>query len=236
MESGTDRINMDGRWNLKDLYEVPHSYLQVYAFIYAFDTELPTHDADRVNYALENYPRAGGYSIVNIYTVLQNQVSPQFRPVIKEIRYASPGWIDIFLHLHPAVKAAAAVAGMAASCAGTIKSYASIQKTLYEIRARRQKARIESIQLTRQEAQELHGLNQDLAQSIGFSSLDELEARTGSVEVAAKLLSAQYRRLKTLAKFVASGKAALPLTPLLSPPAPPSLPPLPPRQEWSGEG
>lgn len=218
MDSGTYRIQMDGRWNLRDLYEFPHSYLQVYAFIYAFDTELPTHDADRINYALESYPWAGGYSIVNIYTVLQNQVSVKFRPLIKEIRYASPGWIDIYLHLHPAVKVAGAVATIAASSTATIKSYATIQKLLYEIRARRQKARIETIQLTRKEAQELHGLNQDLAQSMGFGSLDELESRTGSVEVAAKLLSAQYRRLKTLANFVASGKAYLPLTP------PPQLP------------
>jgi len=83
MESGIYRIEMDGRWNLKDLYEFPHAYLQVYAFVYAFDTELPARDADRINYALESYPWGGGYSIVNIYTVLQTQIGPLFKPDIR---------------------------------------------------------------------------------------------------------------------------------------------------------
>ena len=229
MESGIYRIGMDGRWNLKDLYEFPHAYLQVYAFIYAFDTDLPTHDAERINFALESYPWGGGYSIVNIYNVLQTQVGPKFKPVIKEIRYASPGWIDILLHLHPAIKIAAAVATMATSVAGSVKAFVAIQNYLYQIRARAKKANIERIQLTRQEIEELHGLNQDLANSIGFDSLQELEARTGNVEVTAKLLSAQYRRLKTLAKFVSDGKANLP------PNLPPRLPPLPTDQN-QGDG
>lgn len=94
MDSGVYRVEMDGRWSLKDLYEFPHAYMQVYAFAYAFDTDLPAVDSDRINYALESYPWAGGYSVVNIYSVLQSQVSPRSKPVIKEIRYASPGWLD----------------------------------------------------------------------------------------------------------------------------------------------
>jgi hypothetical protein len=223
MQPGTYRIEMDGRWSLKDLYEVPHAYLQVYAFIYAFDTELPERDADRINYALESYPWAGGYSVVNMYTVLQTQVGAEFKPVIKEIRYASPGWIELYLHLHPAVKIAGAVATIAASATGTVKAYASIQDLLYKIRARAKKAGIERIQLTRQEIQELHALNQELAKFIGFNSLDELEARSGRADVTAKLLSAQYRRLRALAEFVSKGKVKLPLPPPALP-----LPPLPP--------
>jgi hypothetical protein len=48
---------------------------------------------------------------------------------------------------------------------------------------------------------------------IGFDHLDELNARTGNVEVSAKLICAQYRRLKTLADFVTQGKAQLPNRP-----------------------
>lgn len=221
MDSAIYRIEMDGRWNLKDLYEFPHAYLQVYAFTYAFDTDLPSHDEDRINYALENYPWGGGYSIVNIYSVLQSQVGPKFKPVIKEIRYASPGWIDLLLHPYPAVKIAGAVATIATSVAGTVKAYSAVQNCLYKISARAQQARIEKIQLTRQEILELRGLNQDLADGINFTSLEALQDRTKSVHVTAKLLSAQYRRLKQLAKFVTAGKVNLPI----SPPKPPPLPP-----------
>ncbi|QNN69346.1 hypothetical protein [Thermomonas carbonis] len=212
MESGIYRVEMDGRWNLKDLYEFPHAYLQVYAFIYAFDTDLPTRDEERINHALESYPWAGGYSIVNMYSVLQSQVSPRFKPVVKEIRYASPGWIDLLLNVHPAVQIAGAVTAIATSTAGAVKAYAAIQDCLYKISARARKARIEKIQLTRQEVKELEGLNKDLADSMNFNRLSELQDRTGSVHVTSKLLSAQYRRLKKLAEFVTSGKARLPVS------------------------
>lgn len=214
MDYGIYRVNMDGRWSLKDLYDFPHAYLQVYAFVHAFDSELPSRDADRINYALENYPWAGGYSVVNIYSVLQSQMGPLSKPIVKEIRYASPGWMDLLLHIHPAVKIAGAVAAVSASAAGTVKAYASIQECLYKIRARAKQAKVERIQLTIQEIQALRELNEELAKAIEFTSVRELEERTGNVETTAKLLSAHFRRLKALAGYVKAEKASFPRTPL----------------------
>lgn len=213
MGIGIYRVEMDGRWHLKDLYEFPHAFTQVYAFTYCFDSELSPRNAERINYALENYPWGGGYSIVNIYQVLQNQVEHEHRPRIVEIRYASPGWIDLLLILNPAVQVAASVAGVAGSLAAAAKSLSALQKKLYEIRAEARKAHIERIQLTRTEIKELQGLTQDLADFIGFTRLEELNERTGSIEVTAKLVSAQYRRLKTLAEYALKGKAFLPVQP-----------------------
>jgi hypothetical protein len=106
---GIYRVHMDERWDLKDLYEFPHAFLQAYAFTYYFDSELSSLDGDRINYALENYPWAGGYSIVNIYRVLQTHLRYEFKTEIVEIKYASPGWIDLALNLYPAVKIASYV-------------------------------------------------------------------------------------------------------------------------------
>lgn len=221
MDSGVYRVELDGRWSLRDLYEFPRAYMQVYAFAYAFDTEHPAVDADRINYALDSYPWGGGYSIVNMYSVLQSQISPRSRPVIKEIRYASPGWIDLILHLHPAVKVAGAVATIAGSIAGTAKAYASVQDVLYKISARSKEARVQSIQLTRLEIEELQKLNKALASAMEFSDIEALEMRTNNSHVTAKLLSAQYRRLRQLASFANKGKARLPLgTSELSPSSP----------------
>jgi hypothetical protein len=213
MATGIYRIELDGRWDLRDLYEFPHAFLQAYSFIYAFDSDLDPRDYDRINYALESYPWRGGYSIVNIYQVLKNQVEPEFRPVIKEIHYASPGWIELFAHLHPAVQIAMGVASIAGSAAAVAKAYSTIQNTLYGIRLRARQARVEHIQLSRAEVQELTGLTHDLANSIGFSGTEDLIQRTGSAEVAAKLVSAHYRRLKILSDFVVKGKARLPTDP-----------------------
>lgn len=204
---------MDGRWHLKDLYEFPHTFEQVYAFTYCFDSDLSPRDAERINYALENYPWGGGYSIVNIYTVLQNQVEHEYRPRITEIRYASPGWIDLLLNLNPAVQVAASVAAIAGSITTVTKCYSALQRTIYNINSEAAKAKLEQIRLTRAQIQELQGLTQDLANYVGFQRLDELNQRTGSPLVTAKLLSAHFRRLKTLAEYAVKGKAFLPQKP-----------------------
>jgi hypothetical protein len=204
---------MDGEWELDDLYEFPHAFGQVYAFIYCFDSELSARDAARINHALESYPWGGGYSIVNIYTVLQNQVEPIDRPRIVGIKYLSPGWIDILLNLHPAIRLAGSVAAVMGSLAAATRALAAIQKTLYDIRAQRRKAGVEEIKLTRAEIQELSGLTKDLAKYMKFDKVAALEQRTGDPEVTAKLVAAQFRRLKTLAEFQTKGKAKLPRHP-----------------------
>ncbi|RJP52898.1 MAG: hypothetical protein C4583_05760 [Anaerolineaceae bacterium] len=207
---GVYRIEMDGRWDFWDLYEFPHAFIQLYAFTYCFDSELSPLDADRINYALENYPWLGGYSIVNIYRVLQNQIKVEQRPQIAEIKYASPGWIDLFTNLYPAVKIASSVAAIAGSIAATTKAYSAIQKTLSDIRLQRDRMRLQQIQLSRAQVNELTALTQDLSRLIGFNKIEELNTRTGSIEVTAKLVSAQFRRLKILVDYVIKGKAYLP--------------------------
>ncbi len=209
-EIGVYRIEMDGRWDFWDLYEFPHAFIQLYSFIYCFDSELSPLDADRINFALVNYPWGGGYSVVNIYRVLQNQIKPEHRSQISEIRYASPGWIDLITNLPPAVKIATSVATIAGSLAATTKAYATIQKTLSEIRLHRERMRLQRMQLTRAQVSELTGLTQDLSRMIGFSRFEELNERTGNIEVTAKLVAAQFRRLKKLADYVTKGKAILP--------------------------
>jgi hypothetical protein len=180
------RIDMDGRWQLRDLYEFPHAFMQAYAFVYCFDSDAVPRSAERIDYALESYPWAGGYSIVNIYAVLQHQIPSHDRPSIASIRYASPGWIDLLLSLHPAVKIAASVATIAASVAGTAKSYAALQKVLYDISLQKRRAKLEEIQLTRAQLEELDGLTQDLAKYVGFNGYHDLNLRTGRPVVTAK--------------------------------------------------
>lgn len=209
---GIYRINMDKEWELNDLYSFPHAFAQTYAFAYCFDSDLSPRDADRINYALENYPWRGGYSYVNIYTVLQNQVPPKLRPRIKQIQYASPGWMDLALNLDPAIKVAAAVASIAGSMVATTKAYASIQKTLQDIKLQREKSKVAHLQLSKAQAKELRGLCEELSKLVGFKKFEELVSRTGDIEIAAKLLAAQFRRLKAIAEFSSKGKIGLPLS------------------------
>ncbi len=35
METGLHKIQIEGRWEIRDLYVVPHRYAEIYSFLYA---------------------------------------------------------------------------------------------------------------------------------------------------------------------------------------------------------
>jgi hypothetical protein len=76
------RVLMNERWELDDLYGFPYAYSQSHSFIYCFDSEPDSNSIARIDFALENYPWQGGYSYVNIYKVLNNQIPKRHRPEI----------------------------------------------------------------------------------------------------------------------------------------------------------
>lgn len=204
------RVLLDGKWGLYDLYEFPHALAQCYSFIYCLDSELEARDKERIDAAFVGYPWRGGYSYVNIYTVFQNQIPPIDRPQIKSISYASPGWLDIFLNVDVAVQVAKSVGILAGSAVAAAKAYATINKTLSTIKAEREKAKLQEMQLTQAQHKTLMGMCEDMAKFLGFKNVKELHQRTGSPEVSLKLLLAHYRRTSALVEFVKNGQAALP--------------------------
>jgi hypothetical protein len=204
------RVQLNGKWELYDLYEFPHAFSQCYAFVCCLDSELSIRDQERINIALAEYPWRGGYSYVNIYTVLQNQIPRIDRPRIKSIQYSSPGWIDIFLHTGVAIQIAKSVAALLSTAVVAAKSYAVISKTLSEIKSEREKAKLKEMQLTQAQHKVIISMCEDMAKFLGFRNVKALHDQTGNPEVSLKLLLAHYRRTKTLAKFVGEGKATLP--------------------------
>lgn len=204
------RIEMDHKWSLEDLFVLPHSYSQNYAFIYCFDTPLDPRDAERIDYALQGYPWRGGYSYVNIYTVLKHQVPSAERPQIASIQYASPGWLDLFLNPDVALQVAKSVSILLGTSVSAAATYRKINKILSGINEDRAKARNQQLKLSQVEAKELSKLTTLLAKDLGFESLDKLTERTGDPEVSTRLLMAHYRRMKQIGEFVTKGKAKFP--------------------------
>lgn len=204
------RLLLGGNWELEDLYELPHAFDQCYAFIYCLDSELDTHNQERVDSAFTAYPWRGGYSYVNIYSVLKSQIPWQDRPRVKAIQKSSPGWLDLFLNADVAVQVARSVAALAVAGVTATKAYALIKKTLSQIKVDREKARLQALQLTASQHQTLMDMCETMAKFLGFKNIKDLHARTGSPEVSLKLLSAHYRRTSVLLEFIESGKVELP--------------------------
>jgi hypothetical protein len=210
VENEPYRIIMGQRWALDDLYAFPHTFGQTYSFVYCFDSDLEPRDANRIQKAIAEYPWRGGYSYVNIYAVLWNQVPPDDRPVVASIRYSSPGWMDLLLNVDVAIGVAKAVGIYVGSTMAAAKAYGAIAAVIAKINKERDQSRLAVVKLHREEANVLMKLSNELAAHIGFKNFEALAETTENPEVAAKLLMAHYRRLKVLGDFAQEGKAVLP--------------------------
>ncbi|HMA73540.1 MAG TPA: hypothetical protein VKP67_18955 [Xanthobacteraceae bacterium] len=205
------RVLLDEEWSLVDLYEFPRSYGQSYAFIYCFDSDVNPTDRTRINRALEQYPWQGGYSYVNIYTVLQNQIPKNDIPRIKWITKTSPGWLDLFLNVNVAIQVAQAVMSLSAASTAAALAYKTILKSLTAINNERKRSGLEEMQLAHAQAEMITSMCSEMATFMGFKSLQELHRYTGNPEVTLKLTLAHYRRVSSLVEYVHEGKATLPL-------------------------
>ena len=130
---------MNERWELEDLYNFPHAYSQTQSFIYCFDTDLDPRNAARINVALEEYSWQGGYSYVNMYTVLHHQIPVPHRPQIASIQYASPGWMDILLNPNVALQVAESVGILLGAGVAAAEAFKRIDRVRLDIARQRKK-------------------------------------------------------------------------------------------------
>ncbi|GEM_PF-1104082 len=212
LHKGDYTILMDERWSMRDLYVFPHLYEQCYLFMHFFGRQ-DSGRASTVSYALKNYPFMGGHSIVNLYRYMGSAAPEGSRPIIAQIRYASPGWMDLYLNVHTAVQLAMHVSAYTIGAASTAKAVRSLQKTIYEIReeARRQKKR--PLELAADYAEELNRLAEEVARSMGYEGYGALVSASRDPLVGAQILLAHERRMRQLVEYVKQGKATLPLLP-----------------------
>jgi integrase len=207
---GSYKVLMDGRWELKDLLVISREFEQCYAFIYCFDAEASPLSEERIEIALRGYPWKGGYSYLNIYTVLESQVRWRDRPRVRSIQYASPGWIELAINADVAVQLAKSIAALAAAGAFSVKSYAAAAKELRELNAHRKQKKIEHLKLTAEQDKEMMRLCNEHARHLGFNSVAALIQHTGNPEIALRLLLAHHRRINELIRLTLEDKAKFP--------------------------
>lgn len=195
---------------MEDLYSMPHAFEQCYSFIYCFDAEVTPLNPERIQTALKGYPWRGGYSYLNIYTVLKGQVLWRDRPRVNEIKYASPGWVEVALAVDVAIQVAKAIVALAAAGAAAAKSYSAAYKYLADLKLHREKNNIDHLKLTKDHDQAILALCDAHAKHLGFKSVAALVKQTGNSEVTLRLLLAHHRRLRELASLTEDGKATFP--------------------------
>jgi hypothetical protein len=205
-ESDKYRIRLDGSWSLKDFYELPHVFGQIYAFHCAFMLGDEARDPERLAEAFVLYPWRGGYSAVNFYNVISRQIPQGLRPKVTSIQYSSPGWFELSLW----VAAARAVNKLLDTAAKANTLYSEIHKGLRDRRLLRIEEKQRSLQLAREEIDFVIYSSQRFAEALGFANLNELNNLTDNPIATLKILLSYYRRVRTLADYARRGKAEFP--------------------------
>lgn len=201
------KVNIDGDWSLEDLYKFSRSYEQLY---FAVEAMLPTDDEEteaRLVRTFQSFPWQGGYSAVNFYNSLKWATPKRYRPDIVSIKYASPGWIELFLLLPLAAQVATSVVTIAGALYACNRTYNAIYVDMQNRKLLRMEVQKRERELTLDEIRFLKRSFEDLSSLMGLENADEIHRRTGNPLISLKILMSMYRRFRDLAKFQSDGKA-----------------------------
>ena len=197
------KLYIDGRWELTDLNVLTRVYIQVYGLMYSLDVA-DDYLEEEIQYIYGKYPWRGGYSAVNFYQNLFSKMPREYRPNIKSIQYASPGFIELSQLVDVAKDISLIVGYVSAAVLAGNKTYSIIQKGIRERELSKIDLRSEELMLIEKERDFIHKSVNDIAKVMGVrkETLAKLYFRAENNELAVlKILSSLYRRARDLAKL-----------------------------------
>lgn len=203
------KIGMDGDWSLEDLYVFPHTYIHVYSFLYSFLRPIEDFDDedDRLVITYSAHPWRGGYSAVNFYNNLKYIVEPKYRPKIKSIRYASPGWLELTVIVGISLNIKKIVLCFTESANELNKFYNNIYKGMHDRKMMKIEAKRQELLLTQEQADFAIESANNLSQLLGFENVSQIQKLTKNPLATLKILLSFYRKIKNLTEFNNKGKA-----------------------------
>lgn len=201
------QIRIKGDWDLDMVGELSHAYVQVYAascFLLLPSLEGVASFSDDRETGRYSYPWRGGYSAVNFFRSIYAALPKRYHPVVLEMSYASPGFIEL---LGYSAAITLLVRTLTANAARILSVYKEVQeeirkRQLNKLEVRERKAQVQFVESAYARLAE--------AMDIPPSATEKLHASTGrDVWARLKILLALARRIDNLAAFLNSGKAEL---------------------------
>lgn len=197
------KLYIDGRWELTDLNVLTRVYIQLYGLLYSLDVADDYLD-DEIQYIYGKYPWRGGFSAVNFYQNLFAKMPREYKPSIKSIQYASPGFIELSQIVEVAKDVAQIVGYVSAALLAGNKTYSVIHKGMSERKLMRLNLRSEELSLLEKEKTFIHNSVVEISNLMGVKkeTLATLYFRNENNELAVlKILASVYRRARDLAKL-----------------------------------
>ncbi|MPW31027.1 hypothetical protein F9L16_18745 [Agarivorans sp. B2Z047] len=209
MEYGTSVIELDKKWDLEDFTILTKEYQQLYGF---FHTLIQVENGSFSELEFEKMPWLGGASVVNFFGAMGKYVHPHYKPTVKRIQYASPGFIELSLLVEPAKDIAILVGTIASSFTAVAATYRFIhgqyqkrqltQLKMSELEVSQQHEQIDFVKTSVNEFHRSLNLKRQQAEALDkLSNYDQL--------VQLKMLLALYRRAKPIAKLQVDKKVNL---------------------------
>lgn len=212
MADDTYKIDIDGNWTLVDLYEFPHTYSQVFALTFSLYNWADIDDEKR-KMTFASHPWRGGYSAVNFYQYLQQNIPRQSRLKLISLKYGSPGWIELGTDLGMGLGVTLLIRNFIATFVRSASQLNSLYHEIYKGLQDRKLLRLEvkraQLGLQKEEMKFVETSAKQLAEMMGFKNLQQINALTGNPLATLKILLSFYRRVKKLAEYEKNGKANL---------------------------
>ena len=214
--NGQFRIEMDGKWELYDLHEVPKRFEQIYAFLYWMESADEERDS-RVVKSFMKYPWRGGYSAKNFFEDLYWLTPKADRPFVAKVQYSSPGFIELALVAPIAAYAVVQILSVlrhrdeADAIYGWIQDGLRRRKLTKRSAKKREAAKTQGLlapeAFEERDAQFIKESLDTLAKISGFKNTKKLRSMAHDDLGALKILLSEFRKIRELVEYIEDGKA-----------------------------
>ncbi|EGR2468601.1 hypothetical protein V4V56_003875 [Vibrio mimicus] len=209
MELGKFNIELDKRWELRDLSVVTREYVQLYSFMYVAQR---VANEQYVDLDFSTYPWCGGYSVVNFFQRSYGLTIEEHRLQVSRLQYASPGFIELTGVIDVAAQVATLVTTICGSALAINKTYDAIVRSYHRRKLGSLKIQDAESRLARSDIEFIREASKELAANFELTSeqINAIRKMTNNNElVQLKMLLAMYRRAKPIVDQQLSGKAKL---------------------------
>ncbi|WP_439889749.1 hypothetical protein ACS7SF_10605 [Ralstonia sp. 25C] len=201
-------VPIDGKWFFSDLDSFSKVYAQLYAFFYCTKPRFVRNIGERMRRYL-SAPWTGGYSRVNLFEALKQNIPSLHDLEIKKISYASPGEIRIEALESVGVNIANAVSGYIKNQDALVESERMINQLLNSNMLRKadlSSSSDDKLPLSRDNISFLKSSGSSIASTLGIEEeVALLNEYSPNVVVSTKVLMALLTRIQRVAAFEKAG-------------------------------
>jgi len=198
---GVYPVLIGGNWKFEDLTQFANEYQKLYGLYFHLVSE--SHLVSQSTTA--DFPWRGGYSTVILFQKLYNRVPYDFRPQIKRMQYASPGFIELTTAVEVAEQLSKLIAFVSGSLYMAFGVYKKIQKDLSVLKLTTASAKREEIELADQYADFIESSIDEIAPYLGEQHKKQILSMAPNKLAALKLQLTVFRRIKPLADMHSRG-------------------------------